>query len=180
MVKYNKIRWILSNSWLTYKCAEFIYSLLNKARKWEKRKLSLKKSSTNNYPKTRSNGLIRQWIATMPIPSRHSLIGPRNPSFLKISSQNQPKKVGLVLFWVKCKENIQNMSYSIKARSSRDMASSNPWRTHSTTSYPFMKVSWMISKKVHHHLPRKWIQPKKLVPKRYQIRKKSKNRFHQM
>ena len=108
----------------------------------------------------------------MHIPSRHSLIDPRNPSFLKISSQKQPKKVGLVLFWMKCNPNIQNMSYSIKARSSRDMASSNPWRTHSTTSYPFMKVSWMISK-VHHDLPRKWIQPKKLVPKWYQIRKKA-------
>ena len=134
MVKYNKIRWILSNPSLTYKCAEFIYSLLNKARKWEKRKLSLKKSSTNNYPKTRSNGLIRQWIATMPIPSRHSLIDPRNPSFLKISSQKQPKKVGLPIFWAKCNPNIQNMSCSIRARNSQDMIYSNPWGIHSMPS----------------------------------------------
>ena len=141
MVKYNKIRWILSNSWLTYKCAEFIYSLLNKARKWEKRKLSLKKSSTNNYPKTRSNGLIRQWIATMPIHSSNSSTGPKNPSLLKISSQKQPKRIDLPIFWVKWKPNIQIIRYSIKERSSRDMFSLNPWETHSMPSLSFIKIS---------------------------------------
>ena len=140
----------------------------------------------SNYPKIKNNGLISLWTDRKATTSNSSLRGPKNPLWRIISNLNRPKKIDLLLFYKKCKTNIQIMRYSIMERSSQDMVFWNPWEIHLTISYPFIKMSWILKKRVLLQ-QRKWIQIKKMcliwyqmVPIWYQNKIKKEVRSHQM